>query len=99
MPYGSRPLYTLAGSHSPAGYHSRDGSQSPAVRMDNLLGCPQTITTDQGRQFESQLFHSLAIMCGINLSHAKAFHLAANGLVERMLRSRQAAIMWQAQER
>ena len=38
-------------------------------------------------------------MCGINLSHASAFHLAANGLLERMFRSRQAAIMWRAQER
>ena len=67
--------------------------------MDNSLGCPQNITTDQGRQFEPQLFQSLAIMCGNNLSHATAFRLAANGLVERMLRSRQAIIMWRAQER
>jgi len=32
------------------------------------FGCLQTITTDQGRQFESQLFHSLVKMCGIHLS-------------------------------
>jgi transposase InsO family protein len=32
------------------------------------FGCPQTITTDQGRQFESRLFHSLARLCGIKLS-------------------------------
>ena len=47
------------------------------------FGCPQTITTDQGRQFESQLFHSLAKLCGIQLSLTTAHHPAANGLVER----------------
>jgi len=62
-------------------------------------GCPQTITTDQGRQFESQLFHSLANMCGIHLSRTTAFHRAANGLVERMHRSLKAAIMCRAEER
>jgi hypothetical protein len=47
------------------------------------FGCPQTITTDQGRQFVSQLFRSLASMCGIHISRTTAFHPAANGLVER----------------
>jgi transposase InsO family protein len=28
-------------------------------------GCPEIITTDQGRQFESQHFHSLAKLCSI----------------------------------
>jgi len=60
---------------------------------------PQTITTDQGRQFESLLFHSLANMCGIRLSRTTAFHPAANGLVERMHRSLKAAIMCRAEER
>jgi transposase InsO family protein len=30
------------------------------------FGSPQAIATDQGRQFESQLFHSLVRLCGIN---------------------------------
>ena len=63
------------------------------------FGCPQIITTDQGRQFESRLFHSLASMCGIHLSRTTAFHPAANGLVERMHRSLKAAIMCRVQER
>ena len=63
------------------------------------FGCPQTITTDQGRQFESQLFRSLTSMCGIHLSRTTAFHPAANGLVERMHRTLKAAIMCRAQER
>jgi cleavage and polyadenylation specificity factor subunit 1 len=55
------------------------------------FGCPQTITTDQGRQFESQLFHSLARMCGIQLSRTTAHHPAANGLVKRFHRTLKAA--------
>jgi uncharacterized CHY-type Zn-finger protein len=57
------------------------------------FGCPQTITTDQGQQFKSHLFHALARICGIHLSHVMAFHLAVNGLVEWMHRSLKAAIM------
>jgi cleavage and polyadenylation specificity factor subunit 1 len=62
------------------------------------FGCPQTITTDQGRQFESHLFHSLARMCGIQLSRTTAHHPAANGLVERFHRTLKAAIMCHADQ-
>jgi len=63
------------------------------------LGYPQTITTDQGRQFESQLFHSLAKTCGIHLCKTTPHHTAANGLVERLHRTLKAAIMCHADEK
>jgi cleavage and polyadenylation specificity factor subunit 1 len=62
-------------------------------------GCPQTITADQGRQFESQLFHSLAKMCGIQLCRMTPHHPAANGVVERLHRTLKAAIMCHADEK
>jgi transposase InsO family protein len=62
------------------------------------FGCPQTISTDQGRQFQSQLFHSLARLCGIQLSRTTAYHPAANGLVERFHRTLKAAIMCHADQ-
>jgi cleavage and polyadenylation specificity factor subunit 1 len=63
------------------------------------FGCPQTITTDQGRQFESQLFHSLAKLCGIHLTRTTPQHPAANGLVERLHRTLKAAIMCHVDEK
>jgi cleavage and polyadenylation specificity factor subunit 1 len=64
----------------------------------SCFGCPQIITTDQGRQFESKLFHSLAKLCGIQLSRTTAYHPAANGLVERFHRTLKAAIMCHADQ-
>jgi transposase InsO family protein len=46
------------------------------------FGCPQTINTDQGCQFESQLFDFLAELCGVQLSWTTAHHPTANGLME-----------------
>jgi cleavage and polyadenylation specificity factor subunit 1 len=62
------------------------------------FGCPQTITTDQGRQFKSHLFQSLARMCGIQLARMTAHHPAANGLVEHFHRMLKAAIMCHADQ-
>jgi cleavage and polyadenylation specificity factor subunit 1 len=42
------------------------------------FGCPQTITTAQGRQFESHLFHSLAKACGTHISRTTPHHPAAS---------------------
>jgi cleavage and polyadenylation specificity factor subunit 1 len=62
------------------------------------FGCPQTITTDQGRQFESHLFQSLSRLCGIHLTRTTAYHPAANGLVERFHRTLKSAIMCHADQ-
>jgi cleavage and polyadenylation specificity factor subunit 1 len=60
------------------------------------FGCPQSITTDQGREFESQLFQNLAKLCGIHLCRTTPYHPSSNGLVERLHRTMKAAIMCHA---
>ena len=62
------------------------------------FGCPKTITTDQGRQFESQFFHGLAQMCAIHLSRTTPHHPAANGFVEWLHRTLKDVIMCHAEE-
>lgn len=56
------------------------------------FGCPEHITTDRGRQFESQLFKSMAAVIGASHHTTTAYHPAANGLVERLHRQLKAAI-------
>lgn len=57
------------------------------------FGSPETLTTDQGSQFESQLFRSLLKLTGCNRIRTTAYHPAASGLVERWYRCLKAAIM------
>lgn len=50
-------------------------------------GCPVTITTDRGRQFESELFNKLMHRMGIQRTRTTAYHPQSNGLVERWHRT------------
>lgn len=51
------------------------------------FGCPVTITTDQGRQFESDLFNKLMQRMGIHRTRTTAYHPQCNGVIERWHRS------------
>lgn len=55
-------------------------------------GVPDTITTDQGRQFESTLFWVTSNILALRRIRTTAYHSAANGLVERLHRVFKAAI-------
>ena len=65
------------------------------MRFGTLL----RITTDQGRQFESQLFTELSNIIGSNHLRTTDYHPQANGLVERFHRQLKAAISCHATER
>jgi transposase-like protein len=62
------------------------------------FGCPQQITTDQGRQFEARLFKTLTSITGSFLPSTTAWHPASNGLIEGLHRQLKAALKCHADE-
>lgn len=46
------------------------------------FGVPSIVTTDQGRNFESNLFSSLTKLLGIKKTRSSPYHPQANGIVE-----------------
>ena len=68
LPYRSGSIHALAGSFPIQDITSQTIVRTLLSGWISRFGCPQTITRDQGRQFESQLFHSLARLCGIHLT-------------------------------
>lgn len=55
-------------------------------------GVPERITTDQGRQFESDMFKRLTQLTGTKHWRTTAYHPAANGMIERLHRQIKTAI-------
>ncbi|XP_064468705.1 uncharacterized protein LOC135382967 [Ornithodoros turicata] len=56
------------------------------------FGAPSVITTDRGRQYESNLFRAFTNVLGAKRIRATAYHLASNGLVERLHRQIKVAL-------
>lgn len=57
------------------------------------FGVPLKITVDQGRQFESQLFHELNQLLSTQHLRTTSYHPQANGAIERFHRTLKASIM------
>ncbi len=65
------------------------------------FGVPETITSDRGPQFTSNLWFQLCPMLNISHKQTTAYHLESNGAVERLhrrlkdtLRALAAAVTW-----
>lgn len=57
------------------------------------FGTPLRITVDQGRQFESSLFHELNTLLGTQHLRTTSYHPQSNGIIERLHRTLKASIM------
>lgn len=57
------------------------------------FGNCRVITTDKGRQFESDLFTKLMHMLGVSRIRTTPYHPESNGMIERWHRSLKAALM------
>ncbi|GFS92492.1 transposon Tf2-9 polyprotein [Trichonephila clavipes] len=56
------------------------------------FGVPAKLVTDQGRQFEAELFRSIAAICGAKVAHTTSYHPQCNGKVERLHRTLKGAM-------
>lgn len=67
-------------------------AESFVAHWVSRFGCPDTVTTDRGPQFESRVFRRLAELIGTNRIRTTAYHAASNGMIERLHRTLKSAI-------
>jgi len=82
----------MARSNTINGHYGKHSSNSHFYQLDGRFGIPLRITTDQGRQFEAELFKRLMQLTGSTHLRTTAYHPSANGLVERFHRQLKTAI-------
>jgi len=56
---------------------------SELVKLFSMLGLPQIVHSDQGRNFESTVLKETLEAFGISKSRTTAYHVQGDGLVER----------------
>jgi len=69
--------------------HSKHAHQAAEAFYNGWLcryGCPEFVTSDNGTEFDAEFAHMVARL-GIQHVHTSACHPAANGAVERLVRS------------
>ena len=69
------------------------------IWCDLTVRCPSTLTTDRGRQFQSDLWSSLMKLLGTKHIHTTSYHPIANGLMERFHRQLKSALKAQQQSK
>ncbi|XP_033229699.1 uncharacterized protein LOC117181244 [Belonocnema kinseyi] len=87
-----RPFHALARSLSNGKPRSENSDRTFYEGWICHCGTPLRLKTDQGRQFESDLFKSLNRLTGTTHLHTTSYHPQANGMVECLRRQLKAAI-------
>ena len=54
------------------------------IKICCSFGVPDIMLLDQGKNFESHLFHQVLLAFGIQKSHITAYHPQGNGMVKRI---------------
>ncbi|GFX08952.1 uncharacterized protein K02A2.6 [Trichonephila clavipes] len=73
---------------------AEDVKQTLFADWISRFGSPQKITTDQGRQFESQLLKHLGMFTAFKRSRTTSYHPCSNGMIERVHRQLKASLMY-----